>query len=108
MKFQRFLEHPFNIDITQLTDNHNGLECVKLVQEFLAENELIEPLILVLKQYLKVCQYNDPYYGGISSYALFLMIVSFLQSQNYPNEISKVNLGRVLTQFFSFYGDFNF
>jgi DNA polymerase sigma len=52
--------------------------------------------------------YNDPYYGGISSYALFLMIVSFLQSQNYPKELGSVNLGRVLTHFFAFYGDFNF
>jgi DNA polymerase sigma len=63
-----------------MTDHHNGLECVRLVQEFLAENEVIEPLILVLKQYLKACQFNDPYFGGLSSYALFLMIVSFLQA----------------------------
>jgi hypothetical protein len=32
-----------------MTDHHNGLECVRLVQEFLSENEVIEPLILVLK-----------------------------------------------------------
>lgn len=78
------------------------------MKEFLAENEVIEPLILVLKQYLKVTQYNDPYYGGISSYAIFLMIVSYLQSHQVPKEIAKVNLGRVLTSLFSFYGDFQF
>ena len=76
------------------------------MQEFLGENEVIEPLILVLKQYLKVCQYNDPYFGGISSYALFLMIVSYLQSQQIPKEVSKVNLGKLLISFFQFYGDF--
>jgi len=54
------------------------MECVKLVQEYLAENQVIEPLILVLKQMLKVWGYNDPYTGGLSSYALFLMIVSYL------------------------------
>ena len=32
-----------------MTEHHNGLECVKLVQDFLAENEIIEPMILVLK-----------------------------------------------------------
>jgi non-canonical poly(A) RNA polymerase PAPD5/7 len=61
-----------------MSDQHNGLECVRLVKEFLAENEVIEPLILVLKHFLKTANLNDPYIGGISSYALFLMIVSFL------------------------------
>jgi len=39
---------------------------------------VIKPLILVLKQILKVWGFNEPYNGGLSSYALFLMIVSFL------------------------------
>ena len=30
-KYRIFLEQPFNIDITQMTDHHNGLECVRLV-----------------------------------------------------------------------------
>lgn len=63
-------------------------------------------MILVLKQYLKVCQYNDPYFGGISSYALFLMIVSYMQSQKVPKELHLVNLGKLLINFFQFYGDF--
>ena len=27
-KYKIFLEQPFNIDITQMTDHHNGLQCV--------------------------------------------------------------------------------
>ena len=49
LKYQQILDQTYNIDITQMTDFHNGLECVRLVKEFLNENELIEPLILVLK-----------------------------------------------------------
>jgi len=30
-KYRIFLDQPFNIDITQMTDHHNGLECVRLV-----------------------------------------------------------------------------
>jgi DNA polymerase sigma len=90
-----------------MTDHHNGLECVSLVQEYLAENEIIEPLILVLKQLLKACQLNNPYFGGLSSYALFLMIVSYLQSHEQARELSKVNLGRILINFLSFYGSFD-
>lgn len=31
LKYKTLLEQPFNIDITQMTDHHNGLECVRLV-----------------------------------------------------------------------------
>lgn len=91
-----------------MTDYHNGLECVHLVQDFLSENELIEPLILVLKQFLKACALNNPYFGGISSYALFLMIVAFLQSHDIPKELAKVNLGRTLISFLTFYSQFEY
>lgn len=30
-KYKIFLDQPFNIDITQMTEHHNGLECVTLV-----------------------------------------------------------------------------
>lgn len=103
-KYRIFLEQPFNIDITQMTDHHNGLECVMLVQDYLREHEIIEPLILVLKQFLKACDLNNPYHGGLSSYALFLMIVSFLQAADIPAELSRVNLGKVLVHFLQFYG----
>jgi len=32
-----------------MTDQHNGLSCVNLVKDYLSENSVIEPLILVLK-----------------------------------------------------------
>jgi DNA polymerase sigma len=81
LKYPEITGKPINIDITQMTEFHNGLQCVSLVKEYLAENQLIEPLILVLKQMLKVWGFNDPYTGGLSSYALFLLIVSFLQAK---------------------------
>jgi DNA polymerase sigma len=90
-----------------MSDHHNGLECVKLVKEFLAENEVIEPLILVLKHFLKTANFNDPYFGGLSSYALFLMIVSYMQGHHIPKTISQVNLGHLLLDFLYFYGHFD-
>lgn len=78
------------------------------MQEFLSENEVIEPLILVLKQCLKTSNQNDPYFGGLSSYALFLMLVSYLQACNVPKTIaSGVNFGKLLLDFLSFYGHFD-
>jgi len=80
-KFADITKKAIKIDITMMTDHHNGLACVDLVREYLEENQVIEPIILVLKQMLKVWGFNDPYTGGLSSYALFLMIVSFLQAK---------------------------
>ena len=77
-RYPAIVSKPINVDITLWSENHNGLPCVKLVKSYLAESQLIEPLILVLKQILKVWGFNDAYTGGLSSYALFLMIVSFL------------------------------
>lgn len=77
-KYPEILKRPINIDITLMTEHHNGILCVNLVKEYLRANQVIEPLILVLKQMLKVWGFNEPYNGGLSSYALFLMIVSFL------------------------------
>lgn len=105
MKYPDITLKPINIDITQMTEFHNGLQCVSLVKEYLAENQLIEPLILVLKQMLKVWGFNDPYTGGLSSYALFLLIVSYLQAKQMPNELSNVNIGRVLLEFLKYYAE---
>ena len=96
---------PIKIDITQLTDFHNGLDCVHLVKEYLHENELIEPLILVLKQMLKVWGFNDPYTGGLSSYALFLLIVSFLQAKQMPTLLQQINIGHTLLEFLKYYAE---
>ncbi len=71
------------------------------------ENELIEPLILVIKHMLKVWGYNDPYRGGLSSYALFLLIVSFLQAKKYPVELHQANLGKALLELMEYYGGFD-
>lgn len=48
-KYPEILRRPINIDITLMTEHHNGILCVNLVKEYLKENQAIEPLILVLK-----------------------------------------------------------
>lgn len=77
-KYEEIYNQVFSIDITHMTDMHNGVKCVNLVKEYLLDCWFIEPLILVLKQMLKVNNLNDPYKGGLSSYGLLLMIVGFI------------------------------
>ena len=69
------------VDITFKTKEHFGLNCVKLIKNFIKKYESLEPLIFPLKTILKVGELNDPYNGGLSSYGLILMIVNFLEHQ---------------------------
>lgn len=77
-KYKNIYHQKFSIDITHKTEFHNGIKCVELVREYLLDCWFIEPLILVLKQILKVNGLNDPWKGGLSSYGLLLMIVAFI------------------------------
>ena len=54
---------------------------------------------------IMVWGFNDPYTGGLSSYALFLLIVSFLQAKQTPTELYSVNLGRILLDFLKYYAE---
>ena len=52
---------------------------------------------------LKVWGFNDAYTGGLSSYALFLMIVSFLQEKGKAVFKNEVNMGETLLEFIRYY-----
>lgn len=96
-----------SIDISIEDSNHFGLRCVILVKTFMTEYEALEPLVLALKNLLKSANLNDPYKGGLSSYGLILMIVSFLQHQKEkgkPIGIEGNNLGRLFLEFLWYYG----
>ena len=107
-RYPAIVSKPINVDITLWSENHNGLPCVKLVKSYLAESQIIEPLILVLKQMLKVWGFNDAYTGGLSSYALFLMIVSCLQEKRKPTMKSEVNMGETLLELIRYYAQLDF
>lgn len=62
-------------------------------------------LVMVLKQFLYLRDLNEVFTGGISSYSLILMTISFLQL--HPREDAhseKANLGVLLLEFFELYG----
>ena len=96
-----------HIDISIQDDKHFGLKCVDLVNNFVLQYKSLKPLVLVLKNILKISNLNDPYKGGLSSYGLILMIVSFLQAQKRMEidiSINEDNLGKLFFDFINYYG----
>lgn len=99
------------IDISVQDSKHYGLKCVDLVRNYMNEYEALEPLLYSLKNLLKNANLNDPYTGGLSSYGLILMVVSFLQNHLICGKSIKINpdnsfsnLGRLFLEFCWYYG----
>ena len=58
-----------------------GVESVSLIKEFIREFPALPYMVLLLKQCRLQRDMNEVWTGGISSYGLILMTVSFLQHQ---------------------------
>eukprot|EP01126_Amoeba_proteus_P005989 TRINITY_DN1206_c0_g1_i4.p1 TRINITY_DN1206_c0_g1~~TRINITY_DN1206_c0_g1_i4.p1 ORF type:complete len:451 (-),score=106.43 TRINITY_DN1206_c0_g1_i4:96-1448(-) len=86
----------------------NGPENSTIIQKFCSTFSEFRPLVMVLKYFLHQNNLNQPFVGGLGSYAISLMVVSFLQ-QTIPRMVGKPNLGILLLDFLKFYGEeFNF
>uniref|UniRef100_A0A672QSW7 Terminal nucleotidyltransferase 4A n=1 Tax=Sinocyclocheilus grahami TaxID=75366 RepID=A0A672QSW7_SINGR len=105
------------VPIIKLTDLHtevkvdisfnvqNGVKAANLIKDFKQQFPVLPHLVLVLKQFLLQRELNEVFTGGIGSYSLFLMVVSFLQL-HYREDVcsSNPNLGVLLIEFFELYG----
>jgi len=88
----------------------SGKENSKVVLEYCKKYPLVKPLTLVIKYYLKQKFLNNSWSGGIGSYTLVIMIISYLQlhAKNY-GETSENTLADHLLGFFGLYGSqFNY
>lgn len=95
------MESKVKIDIS--FNMESGLRSAEKVKEYLKQYPLLEKLLLVVKQYLYQQKLNEVYTGGIGSYSVILLIVSFFQHCP-KSELDDGNLGVLLTNFFEFYG----
>ncbi|XP_074661802.1 terminal nucleotidyltransferase 4B-like [Tubulanus polymorphus] len=88
----------------------NGVKSAKLIQEFVQMFPALQYLVLILKQFLLQRDLNEVFTGGISSYSLILLTVSFLQLHpRIDASSSEANLGVLLIEFFELYGrQFNY
>ncbi len=102
----------FNFDISfnkldgvnQLREIQKGLECYPELKH----------LILILKCFLKQRELNETYSGGIGSFLLFCLLVTYLREirreyikQENEDEIPKLLLSEHLIKFFEYYANFD-
>ncbi|XP_033222113.1 non-canonical poly(A) RNA polymerase protein Trf4-1-like [Belonocnema kinseyi] len=84
---------------------NNGVKSAELIKSFKRRFPVLEKLVMVLKQFLLQRDLNEVFTGGISSYSLILMTISFLQLHPRQHAHSlNANLGVLLIEFLELYG----
>jgi hypothetical protein len=75
------------------------------IRGYMDEHGPLRPLTLVVKQFLAQRRLNEVYTGGLGSYAIMLMVLSFLQLHPRGEATgADCNLGVLLIEFFELYG----
>ena len=127
----KFTDCPLDISF----DMMGGPENTQITKALMKEYPESIPLTLFLKYYLKQQNMNEPFSGGVGSYALLSMVISFIQMRkdiinskeskyailenitngkilennqnidNYEEIDDDSRLGRLLIEFLDFYGN---
>lgn len=87
----------------------SALETTELVKGYVKRYPMLKPLTLVVKYYLKQRYLNETWTGGIGSYTLVVMILSYLQMKTpsggrHPKPGAGEDLSTLLLGFLQFYG----
>lgn len=100
----KFIDKLTNIKVDITINQDSGIKNTKVIEEYIRTYPYLPKLIFVLKQFLYQRNLHDVFYGGISSFILILLLVSFLQHYPHRSFIARPNLGKLLISFFEFYG----
>lgn len=50
------------VDITVKDERHKGMECLRLVKQYIKKYDCLKKLLLVFKYIIKLANLNDPYH----------------------------------------------
>ena len=106
----KFIDKLTEVRVDISFNQESGIKSAQLIQQYIQEYPFLPKLVFILKQFLYERNLHEVYYGGISSYSLILLLVSFLQLHpRHAAAESNPNLGVLLIEFFELYGrNFNY
>ncbi|XP_050687040.1 terminal nucleotidyltransferase 4B-like [Eriocheir sinensis] len=103
----KFVHQATGLPVDVSLGSEAAVRAAELVRELLRRFPALEPISLLVRHYLRGLGLAEVFTGGVSSYAVTLMVTSFLQLQIPPD--AQHDLGWLLVSFFAFYGyEFNF
>ncbi|KAJ9081083.1 Non-canonical poly(A) RNA polymerase papd5 [Entomophthora muscae] len=86
----------------------SGIESSLITKSYLSQYPIMRDLVIILKHYLALKGLNKPFRGGLGSYALTLLVVSFFQTSALALKAFKDSrncLGKLLVGFLEHYGE---
>eukprot|EP00602_Paraphysomonas_sp_CaronLab_P013170 CAMPEP_0185042476 /NCGR_PEP_ID=MMETSP1103-20130426/42376_1 /TAXON_ID=36769 /ORGANISM="Paraphysomonas bandaiensis, Strain Caron Lab Isolate" /LENGTH=1180 /DNA_ID=CAMNT_0027582561 /DNA_START=624 /DNA_END=4166 /DNA_ORIENTATION=- len=83
---------------------HQGVTTRDFVLRLCAMNPDLIPLVLVMKQFLQEKGLHDPFTGGLSSYAVTIMVASIIHPHALERPETKPDLGTMLLSFLRRFG----
>ena len=113
-KTQKLNENETNKEILNKLENdkikvdnniNKEISNVIYIKEQLEKHPEIKPILILLKRYFYVKNMNSSFEGGLSSYNLFLLILSYSKYIGLTHSKIK-NLGYYLIQFLEFFGKY--
>jgi non-canonical poly(A) RNA polymerase PAPD5/7 len=102
----KLTEESTHLDVDICFDQTSGIHSSAFVKAKMQEWPELKPLVVLLKYFLRLRNLHEPFSGGVGSYALVIMTLSFLQmyeAYNHGSEQSN-DLGQLLFEFFYLYG----
>jgi len=81
--------------------SHTGIDTIYHIQSLVKARSDMRPIVMIIKKIFDETFLSMPYYGGISSYSLVLMVSAYLKRFDAEKAES---LSRNLSGFFHFYG----
>lgn len=106
----KFVEKSTQISFDISFNKEDGVKQLKEVEKGLKIYPEMKYLIYILKCMLRQRELHETYQGGIGSFLLFCMILTFLRAfrknlaaEKRLNELENVTLGEYLLKFFEFY-----
>ncbi|KAF7297391.1 Non-canonical poly(A) RNA polymerase PAPD5 [Mycena indigotica] len=110
VKFKTLPEYgSVNVDLG--INNTDGVRAVEIVNGYMSTMPALRPLVMVVKAFLAQRGLNNPATGGLGSYAVICMCISFLQlnpshrPQDYLDKpLVTESLGALLADFLFYYG----
>lgn len=103
----KLIERETNCMVDISFNVNSGPENTEIVQRYLREHAELRQLVLVLKYFLAQNRLNEPYWGGMGSYALVLLATFIIKRKKASlpaPPTDQLNLGDLLIEFFRFFG----
>ena len=74
----------FSVDISIKNIEDSGARAIPLIKQYLDDHPALRPLIMAIKSFLSLRDLNDASQNTLSSYAITLLCINFLQVRPSP------------------------